>query len=104
MATAIKRMREMRPDLRYHRAVQLTAAVFREIEGAVPCDDHREIHDKLLKLFHDNGWSIMTDEDRRDNGLEPRDDFGWTPSERVRHEQLRTQAMLQMANLKFETD
>ena len=99
MASAIDRMREMRPDLRYHRAQQLTAAVFRELQDDIPQEKHRDIHDKLLKLFHDNGWSIMTDEDRRESGLEPRDNHGWTPSERVRDEQRLNAAMLEMSSI-----
>lgn len=81
-------------DLRRRRAEAFTAAVMREIGDIIPDDVRREVFYRLNDLFHENGASIMTDEDRAKEGLEPRDAKGLTPSERVRDEQLMQQAML----------
>jgi len=85
-----------RQDLRKHRAIAFTAAVMREIEDLIPHEANRDIYYRLLDLFHANGASIMTDEDRAKEGLEPRDAKGWTPSERVDYERQKLEVMQMM--------
>ena len=83
-----------RIDFRLRKAQALTAALMREIEPYLPVDTRLgDVHDAMLDVLHANGAAWTTDEERAKMGLEPRDDIGWTPSERVRHEQDRIEAM-----------
>lgn len=86
-----------RNDFRRYRADAFTSAVMREIEDIIPDDVRRDVFYRLNDLFYQNGASIMTDEDRAKEGLEPRDAMGWTPSERVRYERDKLEVMQKMA-------
>ena len=96
------------PDLRYHRAQLLTAAVMREIaehldalqdlgrwaqdqgvEAPAALKPHAEVHDKIMKLFMQEGVEVLSDNDRRKAGLSPRNDKGWTPEELMAYEKVR---------------
>ena len=96
-ATTIYARQIERSDFRRHRAAAFTAAVMREIEDIIPDDVRRDVFYRLDDLFYKNGASIMTDEDRAKEGLEPRDAKGWTPSERVDYERRKMEAMQMMA-------
>lgn len=91
-------------DLRRYRAQHFAAAIMREIQDVVSDADYAAIHDRLLHVLHQNGAEIMTDQTRAEMGLEPRDNLGWTPSERVRHEQEKQRLMLCMAPLFIKTE
>jgi hypothetical protein len=86
-------------DLRRRRMQQLVGAIMEEVGRTIPSDFQGDLHDALAKVFHDNGAYIMTDQDRAEFGLEPRDYLGWTPSERVKAEADRRNIMLQMMNV-----
>lgn len=86
-------------DLRRRRADYFTAAVFEEIKDLIPDDEKPNVHQRLLRLFHENGACIMTDEDRAKEGLEPRDAKGWTPSERIQQKQMKAQALYALQNI-----
>ena len=66
-------------------------------------DVRRDVSDRLYSVLYANGASLITDEDRAEIGLEPRDELGWTPSERVRAEQVRIETMQLMAAGAFTT-
>ncbi len=87
-----------RMNFRRHRAMQFTAALIEEIKDIVPPDSLREVHEHIFELMYRNGAAWTTDEERVKMGLEPRDDLGWTPSERVAEEMRRQQAMLMISN------
>jgi hypothetical protein len=76
---AVERMNRL--DFRRRRSSQLLGAIMQEIGNLIPRDNTQELHDRLLELFMTAGVEIITDQDRREAGLEPRDEFGTTPSE-----------------------
>lgn len=84
------------PDVRRHRATALTAALMAELSDVLDDFDMERVHDRLFKALYDNGAAWVTDEDRAALGLEPRDIYGWTPSERVSAEQDRLKAILSL--------
>lgn len=86
-----------RYDRRRARAVALTAALMLELDDVLGEYDKRAVYERLLKVLYDNGAAWTTDEERAALGLEPRDELGWTPSERVANEQHRIEAMQLMA-------
>lgn len=104
MGTEKRRMQINRPDLRRMRAQQFTAAIFQELSDIIPDDSHRTAHERLFQLFYDNGWAVTTDEERHAQGLEPRDDLGWTPSERVEEKRRKLEVMHAMANIIVSID
>ena len=75
-----------RSDLRRHRAMQLVGAVLTEFRAA-GVDVTSDMHRVLLDVFYRNGACVESDQTRYDEGKEPRDELGWTASERVRYEQ-----------------
>ncbi|MCP4933516.1 MAG: hypothetical protein GY927_04765 [bacterium] len=44
-------------------------------------------------MLHSNGACWTTEEERQKLGFEPRDELGWTPSERVEYENKRREAL-----------
>jgi hypothetical protein len=88
-------------DLRYRRAVAATSAIMKEIHDIIPDEAMKDVHYRLFDLFHKNGLSIMTDEDRAKEGFEPRGATGWTPSERVAEEMRRYEVTMMMASAPF---
>lgn len=91
-----------RTDFRRRRAEYLTAAIMDELKDILqPYSDDRlldHVYERLCRVLYENGAHIMTDRDRAEAGLEPRDDLGWTPSERVAYEKARREAMLMHIN------
>lgn len=88
-ASSVKIQKIERIDLRRRRADYFTVTVLEEIKDLLPNDVIQEVHHRLFKVFHENGACIITDEERRAEGLEPRDELGWTPSERLAQNQLK---------------
>ena len=86
-----------RMDLRRRRADFFTAMVFEEIRDLLPDDTMRDVRDRLLKVFYENGACIITEQARRAEGLEPRDELGWTPSEKVADRLCRLETMQMLA-------
>ena len=86
----------MRMNLRRRRAQELMWTIMHELDDVLPYELHRDVCDRLQWTLVQNGAYIMTDADRADAGLEPRDDKGWTFSERVQEKLNRQQAMLAM--------
>lgn len=97
-------------DRRRMWADALTAAVMEELRDVLEGveydpsperlhDLRRDIHYRLHEVFYRNGASIMTDEERAKEGLEPRDAKGWTVSERVAIQQAHQEVLYKMANL-----
>lgn len=83
-----------RPDIRLRRAQSLTALLMEEIRDMMPTDfDQQAVCDRLIHVLYENGAAWTTDEDRAAHGLEPRDDLGWTPSERIAQKQRELEAM-----------
>ena len=89
--------RDMRCDRRRHEAQAIAHAIFAEIRDLLPHEVEGDVHDRLLSTLHLNGVLLVRDNERGKLGLEPRDEKGWTPSERVKYEQDRLTAMYSMA-------
>lgn len=92
MSTATEKFMEdsSRIDFRKKRAAHLASVLVREIEDVLPHDTHdalRDIHDRIFEMLYLNGAAWTTDEERRALGFEERDLLGWTPSERIKHQQ-----------------
>jgi hypothetical protein len=87
-----------RINMRLGRSKAFAAAIMAEIEDLIPECDKSQVHGRLLRVLHDNGAAWTTDEDRAAMGLQPRDELGWTPSERVKYEQDRMAAMTEVAS------
>ncbi len=93
MDRAIDRIERL--NFRRARAQALAAALMDEVKDVLPGDfDQAAVYDRLLDVLYQNGAAWTTDEERRRYGLEPRDELGWTPSERVEWEQKKAEALL----------
>ena len=83
-----------RTDFRRRRAEALTAALMQEIDDVLPDNVERQtIFERMLSLLYINGACWTTEEERVKLGFEPRDSLGWTPSDRVKAEQDRLNAL-----------
>lgn len=87
------------PDRRRAEARAIGHAIFNEIHDLLPRDVAGEVHARLLDTIYRNGVLLVRDDERADLGLDPCDEKGWALSERVKFEQARISAMLQMAPL-----
>ena len=100
METAVEYYeRDMRIDHRKRETQLIGHAIFSEIRDLLSSDIETEAHDRLLETLYRNGVMLVRDDERAKLGLEPRDEKGWTPSERVKHEQDRIAAMHQVSSL-----
>lgn len=76
---------EMIPELRRHRAQQLTSHIM-HIVGKYLCD-HGEVHGArdasrdLMDALYESGAEVITDHDRATAGLPPRGPYGLTAEE-----------------------
>lgn len=99
METAIQaRERDMRRDRRKYQAQMIGQAIFTEIRDLIPIEVEGEVHDRLLAALYRNGVLLVREDEREQLGLEPLDEKGWTPSERVKFEQDKIALMHQMAS------
>lgn len=99
METATQtRERDMRQDRRKLEAQAIGHAIFAEIRDLLPREVEAAVHERLLATLHRNGVLLVRENERGQLGLEPLDDKGWTPSERVKFEQDKIAAMHQMAS------
>lgn len=73
----------MRIDLRRRRAHELLWAMMKELDEVLPDELRGPVFDRMEWVLVQNGAYVMTDSDRADAGLEPRDAKGWTFTERV---------------------
>ena len=73
------------PPRRYHKAMQLTAHIMHVIDKHLPYDDKnnckRKISKELEELFYASGIEVITEADRINAGLQPRDHNGLTLDE-----------------------
>lgn len=102
--TTQARERDMRQELRKHEAQMIGHAIFAEIRDLLPREVESEVHERLLATLYRNGVMLVRDDERAELGLEPRDEKGWTPSERVKYEQDRIAAMTENASFVFKLD
>ena len=74
-----------RQNLRYARAMKLTSAVMDRIDKYIPrrSEDYTpvKIHSEILEFLMAEGVELLTDFDRNEMGLAPRDSSGWTQQE-----------------------
>lgn len=82
-------------DKRRIRATNLTAALMQEVMDVLPerHEDYSLLHDRLMNVLYENGAAWTTEEERLAYGFEPRDDLGWTSSERVEYEMKRREVL-----------
>ncbi len=73
-------------DIRERRSKQLAGSIIHCLRRYIPDAAINDAHHELLKLLYESGAYLMTDEDRAELGLEPRDELGWTPSEKLARE------------------
>lgn len=90
--------RNPQPELRYHRAQQLTAHIMNVLSKHI-CDhdgreNHRDAASKLFELFYESGADIITDADRAAAGLMPRSKYGITKEEMAAMEARRMSLLL----------
>ena len=84
-----------RQDRRQLRAMSLLAEVMQIVYPELrPEADPRHVHNRLMDLFMDKGVEILTDYERSEIGLPPRDRLGWTVEEILALEKTRLDAML----------
>lgn len=96
---AESRERDMRMNHRKHDSQLIGRSIFSEIRDLLPSDVEGEVYKRLLETLYLNGVMLVRDDERAKLGLEPRDEKGWTPSERVKYEQDRVAAMYQVSSL-----
>lgn len=91
----MKAIKELeRVNLRRKRAQSFAAALMDELKNTLPPETElSDVYYRLLEILEKNGACWTTDEERAAFGFEPRDDLGWTPSERVADEKRRLAAM-----------
>lgn len=90
----------MAPNLRRNRATMFTAAVMKVLDGLLEPDEayprkRRDASDRLFNLFYDEGFDVVTDEDRHNVGLPKRGELGWTDRELHILENTRIMKLLQ---------
>lgn len=95
MQTATEQMRRM--DLRMRRAQSMLHAVLQRVEPYLDPElgnsAPRDVYEALIKLFHDEGFDVITDAMRAEAGLPPRGPDGWTMEEMVAIEKHRLATM-----------
>jgi len=85
-------------NFRELRAQAMASAIMLEIQDVAGEADLGAIHNRLLDVLHKNGAAWTTEPERIAMGFEPRDEFGWTPTERVEAKQQHLDAMHLMAS------
>lgn len=83
------------PDVRKIRVMQIAHQIMHTIAKyfAKSDDSYQHALEDLTDAFYDVGAEIITDDDRRRAGLQPRGDLGWTPLELATLEAKRIEAM-----------
>lgn len=77
----VKAMEIPRQDFRRARAMQFCAAISDVLREFIPHESQCDAHYALLKMLYDSGVDVVTDADRAQAGLPPRDNLGWTADE-----------------------
>ena len=84
-------------NLRRMRAQSFAAALMDELKDILPPEtEMSDVYYRLLEVLEKNGACWTTDEERAAHDFEPRDELGWTPTERVAQKKRELEAM-QMA-------
>ncbi len=90
---------EIRTNLRFNRTMSIVPAMMNIIRPRLRDDvELRDVYDDLIRLLNEAGAEIITDHDRREAGLQPRDDYGWTPDELIALERRRLEIMTRPLN------
>ena len=76
-------------NMRVNRARSFASKLVQDMPEEIPEDLHEEIYLSLLDSLTRNGISWTNDEERAAFGLEPRDQLGWSPSEKARVQEKR---------------
>jgi len=71
-------------NIRHAKAMSFTSILMEEIGDILPYEIQRQAYDRIFDVMYKNGASWTTDQERERFGFEPRDDAGWTSSERVK--------------------
>lgn len=83
-------------DRRRARAMAIVGSIMKTIDPLLGEDVRRgRIADALLGLFHEADAEIITEHDRREAGLPPRNEYGLTPFEHQAIEAKRYELMVQ---------
>ena len=81
-------------NIRRNHERKITAALFSELADILPQDIYEEVYNRIQSAVETNGFMIISDRDRSELGLEPRDVNGWTPSERMQQKRNELDALL----------
>ncbi|MVA23182.1 hypothetical protein V6582_17780 [Agrobacterium vitis] len=81
-------------NLRRHRTNQIIALFMRELEDNIAPKMHREVYYALNNALEAMGAELVTDECRRQIGLPPRDQNGWTADELIALEHFRLMMLI----------
>lgn len=91
----------LRMNKREYRAKVLASHIMQKISDALyeADQEHRNlnkyVHNALLETFMSEGIDIVSDIDRHQCGLPPRDEYGWTLEELYALEQKKLDLMMQ---------
>jgi hypothetical protein len=91
-------------DARRRRADVMTAEIMNRLRPYLQEDSLRDAHYALLEFFHKEGIDVVTDDYRRQVGLPPRGETGWTAQELHAMEMVRLQSMLQPISMRLPDD
>jgi hypothetical protein len=69
-------------NLRKRRAQHFTATLMRDLMRVLPDDCYDQVFEVLFESLSRNGACWTTDAERERLGFDPRDEAGWTMSER----------------------
>jgi hypothetical protein len=98
--TAIKAAERI--NFRREKAMAFTSIIMEEIDDLLPGDVQSLVFDRIFTVMSNNGAAWTTDHERALFGMEPRDNLGWTSSERVANERMRHEAMISLQPLIIE--
>ena len=81
-------------NLRKKRTDAFVALVMGALDDIISADDRYKIFERLYSAIYDAEIEILTEEDRRIAGMEPRNEMGWTNSELRILETIRLEKMM----------
>ena len=90
-------------DLRRRHADAISHAIMREVRHLIPSDVGGEVFEGIWEAIYRNGTMIISDKESAALGMEPKDERGWTPSDRVKFEEDKIALMHQMVDLTIST-
>lgn len=82
-----------RLNLRHRRAEAMAHGIMKELDRFIPQLFQRDAFNALMDVLCQSGVEILTDFDRHQMNLPPRDELGWTKEEIAAFEAVKLEAM-----------